>query len=99
VFFPSPLFFYHDAFMHHTIHVLDAPGLGLARKEKMCLSAFICICVRSGASPFEVAACYTCRLDGLVITDLSPSAANPVISGLIFSLVANSIFLLEKQIP
>jgi len=25
MYFVSP-YFYHDAFMHHTMHVLDAPG-------------------------------------------------------------------------
>ena len=29
VYFVSPCYFYHDAFMHHTMHALDAPGLGI----------------------------------------------------------------------
>jgi len=30
VFFVSP-YFDHDAFMHHTMHVLDAPGQSIAK--------------------------------------------------------------------
>jgi len=26
--FRFPPYIYHNAFMHHTMHVLDAPGLG-----------------------------------------------------------------------
>jgi len=34
VFFVSP-YFYHDAFMHHTMHLLDAPGGDLCFSQHM----------------------------------------------------------------